>query len=198
MGVIWGWMAASQTDIDAQAVNGDPDDTQLDHRAIKFNLQLGTSFSGVLSMNDSNKRKPTRGAGLLRAFEATWRQDGPTLVGKLEATRLFGRTFVFTGQVSMVNGGFRLSANGGEGPDGAESLLDADGVWKNGMVSGPTDRDSRRMQFDGSGLQSWRGVDHELRFGTSVRRYSLVDSYRWPGSRQAYGVACEILSLIHI
>ncbi len=193
---LWVWGSYGFNDIDLTTVgrasgeSGDPDDTLLENAAAKVNAQLSTSTSAVLSYHRGDKRKENRGAGPSRSLETTWRQRGPADVYKLEGTRIWGSRLFLNGQVDIVDGGFSLISRAA-----GEALLDADGVWKNGFLSGSTDRDSDNIELAGSAYFEAGALFHTLDFGGAVREYRFSDDFGWTGARQAYNVTCENIGL---
>lgn len=187
---LWAWGSYGANDIRLETVGGSRDGTGLDNGAFKLNAQLGPSSSLVASANLGDKRKENRGAGPGRAVETHWRQRGPVWVYRLETTHVVGSKLFVSGQYSLVDGGFSLIPRAGEGPAGGEALLAEDGVWKNGYIGGTTDRDSETVEGGGSLYFDAGRLSHTLDFGGSVRQYRYADDFRWPGPRQAYGIAC--------
>lgn len=188
---LYAWGGLSSDVVEATATGGDRDDTSLGHGALKLNVQPSQRASMVVSAISSDKRKPTRGADPSRAIETTWRQKTPSTAVKLEHSQLLGSRAVVTGHASQVDGEFSLRARGGSGPDGGEAFLGPDGVWRDGYLSGFSDRDAGRYEVSSDVFFESEKVDHKLRFGASYRRFDTASSFVWPGPRQAMRVACE-------
>ena len=189
---IWIWGSWGQNDIKQNAASGDADDTILENTALKLNAQVSSNNSLVGTWNNGDKLKFGRGAGPDRASETTWNQRGPTAVMKLEDTHVFSSSFFLSGQWSKVDGGFSLntknniaSGQGGLG-GGNESIIDADGVWKNGFLSGFSRRPSEELKADASYFFNTGEMNHEIKFGARYREFDRASDFTWDGGRNLF------------
>jgi hypothetical protein len=131
-----------------------PDDTVLENSAFKLNWQIVSANSFVASWNNGDKNKFGRSAGPTRPAPTTWDQRGPTAIYKLEDTHVFSSSFFLGGTYSKVDGGFSLVSKAciaaGSCADATETAWDANGVWQNSYLSGPSSRPSEEFKVDGS------------------------------------------------
>ena len=191
---VWIWGSWGQNDIKQNAASGDADDTILENTALKINAQLSQANSMVGSWNNGDKLKFGRGAGPDRASETTWNQRGPTAIIKFEDTHVFSSSFFLSGQWSKVDGGFALnsknniaSGQGGLG-GGLETVLDADGVWKNGFLSGFSRRPSEELKADASYFFNTGEMNHEIKFGARYREFDRGSDFTWDGGRDLFNL----------
>ncbi len=191
---LWLWGSYGRNDIKQFAQNGDPDDTLLENSALKLNGQATTADSLVASWNRGDKIKQGRRPGSNFSSSATWNQDGPTEIWKLEDVHVLSPDLFLDGLYSHVDGGFELQSRGGSYPGTVaiadEPLLDTDGVWKNSYFSGISDRNSDDYQADGSYFFTTGGLSHELKAGFSYRTFEVESAFGYPG-RNVRHRSCE-------
>ncbi len=200
---LWVWGSYGRNDIKQFNTQGNPDNTLLENSAIKFNGQPISANSIVAAWNRGDKLKDGRLGVSNRSLEASWDQDGPTEIWKIEDTHVFSSDFYLTGLYSYVDGGFQLQSKNGKFPppmnttdaevakSQGESILGADGIWRNGWYSGISDRNTDNYQVDGSYFFNTGALNHELKFGTSYRKFEVVSPFGWPGGRNNWNLACE-------
>ena len=185
--VVWFWGSYGRNDIKQFQQDGSPDNTLLENTAVKFNAQLGSPNSLVASWNRGDKIKDGRRGTSNLALEATWDQSGPTEVFKIEDTHVFNSSFYLNGLFSYVDGGFELQSKGGRFGDlnAPQPVLDATGIWVNSWYSGASDRNTDQWQVDGNYFFNSGDINHELKFGTSFRKFESVSAFGWPGQNIA-------------
>jgi hypothetical protein len=200
---LWVWGSYGRNDIKQFNTQGNPDNTLLENTAIKFNGQPLAANSIVGAWNRGDKLKDGRLGVSNRALEASWDQDGPTEIWKIEDTHVFNSDFYLTGLYSYVDGGFQLQSKNGKFPPPSlttdqttargqgEAVLAPDGIWRNGWYSGQSDRNTDNYQVDGSYFFNTGNLNHELKFGTSYRNFEVVSPFGWPGGRNGWNRTCE-------
>ena len=183
----WLWGTWGQNDITIVSGSGQKDRTVLENVAIKLNAQLSRSNSFVASYSSGNKRVVGRNAGVLIDPSATWNQNGPTGITKLEDSHVFGSNLFLSGQYSYQEGEFSLLAQGGCGLNqppipfpGGEKNVDANGYVTNNACGG---RDSPQTEWklDGSYFFSTSSLNHELKFGGRTRESVEEQAWSYPG-----------------
>jgi hypothetical protein len=204
---LWIWGTYGRNDIKQFNTAGNPDNTLLENSAVKLNGQPLSANSIVASWNRGDKLKDGRTAVSNRALDASWNQDGPTEIWKIEDTHVFSSDFYLTGLYSYVDGGFQLQSKGGTVPppttttdaelakEQGEAILDTDNVWHNGWRSGVSDRNTDNYQVDGSYFFSTGDLAHELKVGTSYRKFEVGSTFGWPGGRNNFNIACEAINV---
>ncbi len=200
---LWVWGSYGRNDIKQFNQRGNPDNTLLENSAIKFNGQPTGANSVVGSWNRGDKLKDGRTAVSNRALEASWDQDGPSEIWKIEDTQVFSADLYLTGLFSYVDGGFQLQSKGGSFPPpltttdaevakaNGEAVLGPDNLWANGWYSGTTDRNTDNYQVDGSYFFTTGNLNHELKFGVSYRNFESTSAFGWPGGRGTASITCE-------
>ena len=203
---LWVWGSYGRNDIKQFNAAGQPDNTLLENSAIKFNGQPISANSVVASWNRGDKLKDGRLGVSNRALEASWDQDGPTEIWKIEDTHVFSSDFYLTGLYSYVDGGFALQSKNGPFPPASittdstvaraqgEAVLAPDGVWRNGWYGGQSDRNTDNYQVDGSYFFNTGNLNHELKFGTSYRKFEVASPFGWPGGRNSFSLTCEAIN----
>jgi hypothetical protein len=194
---LWIWGSYGRNDIKQNAQDGTPDNTLLENTAIKLNGQVVPANSLVGSWNRGDKLKDGRRPASNAAPEATWNQDGPTEIWKLEDTHVFSSDFYLTGLYSYVDGGFQLQSKGASYPSPGlpielESILDTDGLYHRSYYGGISDRNADNYQLDGSYFFNTGNLNHELKFGVSYRDFESVSDFGFPG-RNLQHVTCQAL-----
>lgn len=204
---LWVWGSYGRNDIKQFNQRGNPDNTLLENSAVKFNGQPISANSVVASWNRGDKLKDGRTALANRALEASWDQSGPTEIWKIEDTHVFSSDFYLTGLYSYVDGGFQLQSKGGSFPppqtttdvelakDQGETVWGADGLWRNGWYSGISDRNTDNFQVDGSYFFNTGNLNHELKFGTSYRKFEVASNFGWAGGRNLANIECEAIGV---
>lgn len=188
---IWIWGSWGRNDIQAVTADGQSDPTLLENLALKLNAQISSANSFVGFGRLDEKTKPARGIAPDVEWEAAWNQGGTAEIAKLEDTHVFTSSMFVTAAWSWVGGPFRLTGNGGEGPDAPEALWDSDGVWKRNYLGYTADRPRTEWKLDGSSFFSSKASSHELKFGASYREQDVLKSqWVWPG-RQLLHIAGE-------
>jgi hypothetical protein len=200
---LWVWGSYGRNDIKQFNAAGNPDNTLLENSAIKFNGQPLAQNSAVGAWNRGDKLKDGRLGVSNRSLEASWNQDGPTEIWKIEDTHVFSSDFYLTGLYSYVDGGFQLQSKNGTFPppsittdqetafEQGESVLAEDGIWRNGWYSGQSDRNTDNYQVDGSYFFNTGNLNHELKFGSSYRKFDVVSPFGWPGGRNINNQTCQ-------
>jgi len=193
---LWIWGSYGRNDIKQRAQTGDPDNTLLENTAIKVNGQPSGSNSIVGSWNRGDKIKDGRRPGSNFALEATWDQDGPTEIWKIEDTHVVSNDLYLTGLYSYIDGGFNLTPKGATFADDIgvteEPLLDTDGIWKNTYRQITNDRNTDNYQVDGSYFFSTGELSHELKLGVSRREFESISRQGFPGRGVAH-LTCEAI-----
>ena len=194
--ILWFWGSYGRNDIKNFNNLGQSDNTLLENSAIKFNAQLGSPNSLVASWNRGDKIKDGRQSNSFTTGVASWNQDGPTEVWKVEDTHVFNSNFYLTGSYSYVDGGFQLQSKGGRFGDinAPQPVRDTDGFWKNSFYSGASNRDTDQWGADGNYFFNSGDINHELKFGVNYRRFDSVSQFGWPGQNIAT-LTCESLNL---
>jgi hypothetical protein len=204
---LWVWGSYGRNDIKQFNAAGQPDNTLLENTAVKLNGQPISANSIVASWNRGDKLKDGRLAVSNRNLDASWNQDGPTEIWKIEDTHVFSSDFYLTGLYSYVDGGFQLQSKGGAFPPPAittdaevakaagESFRDESNTWTNGWYGGQSDRNTDNYQVDGSYFFNTGNLNHELKFGSSYRKFEVVSPFGWPGGRNNFNIACEAIGV---
>ncbi len=186
---LWFWGSFGTNDIrnltgGTTVENVQPDDTVLENSAFKLNWQIVSANSFVASWNNGDKNKFGRSAGPTRPAPTTWDQRGPTAIYKFEDTHVFSSSFFLGGTYSKVDGGFSLVSKAciaaGSCAEATETAWDANGVWQNSYLSGPSSRPSEEFKVDGSYFFN-AGGSHELKFGGRLREFQTQSTFHWPG-----------------
>lgn len=196
---VWLWGSYGDNDTKEVKVNGFDQLSILESMALKLNAQLSDANSLVTSWNTTDKQIPERGNGPGTAYEATWLSEAPVSLFKLEDSHVFSGNLFLTATWAKLDLGWDLTANGciaGGGCDSAaETLLDADGVWRNSMVSGGQELRSDEYKLDGSYFFGTGHTSHELRFGARYREVETQEVFAWPGGRNLFHLAGGLLGL---
>lgn len=201
---LWVWGSYGRNDIKQFfALTGNPNNSILENTAIKLNGQFVSANSAVGSWHRGDKLVDGRLGVSNRSLEATWDQDGPSEIWKLEDTHVFSSDFYLTGMFSYVDGGFQLQSKRAAFPTGnivssgataqaqGEGILDVDGIYRNGWYGGGTDRNTDNYQVDGSYFFNTGNLNHELKFGVSYREFDVSSHFGWPGGRNGINYTCE-------
>ncbi len=187
---LWFWGSFGNNEIGNLTGGRTPADVQqdrtvLENTALKFNWQIASPNSFVGSWNNGDKNKFGRSAGPTRPGPTTWDQRGPTAIYKFEDTHVFSSSFFLGGSWSKVDGGFSLVSKAciaaGSCADATETAWDANGVWQNSYLSGPSSRPSTEFKIDGSYFFNTGNTSHELKFGGRLRNFETQSTFHWPG-----------------
>ena len=116
-GNIWFWGAYRVQDIALLTITGSSDKTKLENYNLKFTGQAGDRNRWTFFYTRGNKTKQGRGASYYRPPEATWDQEGPTPVYKVEDTFMASENLIISGKFAYVGGGFSLEPQGGRSVD---------------------------------------------------------------------------------
>ncbi len=193
---VWFWGSYGRNDIMNFTNLGQADNTLLENTALKINAQLGSPNSLVGSWNRGDKIKNGRQSNAFTTGPAAWNQAGPTEVFKIEDTHVFNSNFYLTGLFSYVDGGFGLTSIGGAFGDetAPEPVRGTDGFWQNSFYSGISDRNTDQFQVDGNYFFNSGAINHELKFGASLRKFETLSTFGWPG-RNFATLTCEATGL---
>jgi hypothetical protein len=167
----WIWGSYAKPKIDLLTVSDFQDLSTLEETNVKLNAQLMPQNSLAVSGWQSDKVKLGRNAGPLRPQETTWNQSkfGPDPTSwKVEDTHVFGPSFLLTGMVSEVNGGFVLAPH--IAGNTKIAFQDADGVFHlNSPANIEILRPQEQAKLDGSTFFNTGSWAHELKFGAGYR-----------------------------
>lgn len=190
---VWVWGSYALVDVERFSSNDLPVHIRLENGAGKIQAQLSGADSSVLLYQVGEKIWDGRGASPSRAPETVWRQGGPLRLGKLEHTRLFGRSLQASAMISAVDSEFYLWPRAGLD---AEATYDANGVYRGTFAAIESDRDMRQWRLDASGLANRAGYQHTLAGGVGSRRFLGAWTERW-GRRQLIHMAPQYFDGVH-
>ncbi len=173
----WYWGAVGLQDIQVIAVNGAPDNTQLENLSFKVNSQLSQSASATFMIYRGNKVKRGRDAGATRPTETTWNQSGPTPIYKAELSYIVNPNFYINGKYGFVGNGFGFTPLGGN----ALATRDADAVWHHSYYYLDNNRHGAQVSIDSNYFLSALGGNHEFKFGFQYRYANDIESAWWYG-----------------
>ncbi len=189
-GKAWYWGAVGLQDIQTIAVNGSPDNTQLENISFKLNSQLSEKNSITYMYYRGNKVKKGRDAGATRPVETTYNQSGPTNIHKIEISDIVNQNFYVNGKFSYMTSNFHLAPQGGMT---AEATRDQDGIWHHSYQDYFTDRPAWFGSADVNYFLNALGGTHEFKFGFSYRKTPVESISKWSGDRVVadayYGIA---------
>ncbi len=181
---LWIWGSYGESDIRNLAPSpvGDgrlSDHTQLEDFNSKLNFQLGQETSGVLHYWTNDKQKFGRVSTFLGnpLVESTHDQTTPQDIYKVEATRLFGTSFVLTGLWGRDDGIFTLAPKGGRD---ADVFTDGDNVLHGSSFDFFQDAIIDQGRLDGNYFVAAGKVSHELKFGVGFREQENHSTTVWP------------------
>ena len=186
-GRVWGWGSFATTEVRNLSIVDTPDRTRLETFSFKVNAQPSPRLSTVFALSTNDKQRDGIGAGPNRSPETLWRQSGPFRLARLETTRVFGSDFYLSALLSRTELGFGLSPAAGPL---AEAVLDENGVWRGGYATVDLHRDSDLLKLEGATFVDRGRGNHELGFGSSLRRFDARTLESW-GERQLINVAAE-------
>lgn len=205
---VWFWGALARNNINLLAATltttgaRASDRTLLANENLKFNAQLMTSNSFVVTDSYGDKVKKGRNVSPTRPPETAYNQRdvyrggnkgslwNPT-VWKAEDTQIFGSSLYLTGLYSAVQGGFHLVGDAGQGCDtvacttsGPGTWLDANtGVWHRNFVAYESVRPQSQARLDGSKFFDIGTMNHELKFGFGYRHAGVSSLSAWSNNQ---------------
>jgi len=176
----WYWGAVGVQDIQLIAVNGAPDNTQLENISLKFNAQATESLGLTYFYYRGDKVKRGRNAGATRPTETTTNQWGPTNIHKVEANYLVNPNLFIDGKFGYFKSTYYLEPNGGMDRN---MWRDVDGVWHNTYSYFESNQPNYQVTLDTNYFANALGGSHEFKVGFSYRRFDNDSSTRYPGNK---------------
>lgn len=174
----WAWGSFGRTDSRIITAAGTPDNTQLEDYSAKINLQPLQSTSANLFYFRGDKTKQGRGASTLRPPATTWDQQGPSHVAKVDASQVFGSSFILSGAYSYANTPFDLDPQAGTG---VNVYRDAARVWHNSYYSDHNYRPQHQVQGTATSFFNTGNLGHEVKFGAALINFAQKHTRAWPG-----------------
>ncbi len=176
----WYWGAIGVQDIQTLAVNGAPDNTQLENISFKVNTQLSEAMGLTYFYYRGDKIKKGRNAGATRPTATTSNQYGPTGLHKVEMTYVLNPNFYINGKFGYFKSTYYLDPNGGMA---AERYRTDDGIWHGSWSQSFSEQPNYQGTVESNYFLSGLGGNHEFKFGFSYRRFDNDSGIRYPGDK---------------
>ena len=177
---LWIWGSWGESDIQNIVIGGQLDRTQLEDFNSKINFQITPEWSGVGHFWTNDKLKFGRGAGPSRAPETTHDQTTPSDIYKLETSFAPSADLYFTALYSYNDGGFTLAPKGGLT---TQRYRDADGILRGSNYDFKQTGLVKQTRLDGYFFAATGRINHELKFGGSLRTQENTSLTLWPLNR---------------
>jgi hypothetical protein len=171
---LWAWGATGKTHVDIITITGFHDRTELQDNSLKLTGQLTPDIRTNFTYFRGNKQKFGRGASATRPPDSTYDQKGPTPLYKGEGNFVFGSNMFLSVKGAQTNGGFSLTAEGGD----KNWIIDDSGVYIGSVDTYVSKRPQSNFSVDGN---TFRG-HHELKFGFGWRKAKVESTDTYPGN----------------
>ena len=172
---LWFWGSYGVQNIKQLKITGDPDNTDLTTMNLKLNAQLGAQrLEGYFVYSNKIKDGRTRTGGYLDTADATYKQNGPSYVYKLQDEITFSQNFFLSVKASYVPMMFELSPKGG-----TDKIIYQDYILNKRWNTGDYFKTNRPIMYgDITGnyfMEDFLGANHEWKFGVEYKN-AMVDS----------------------
>jgi hypothetical protein len=172
---LWFWGSYGVQNIKQLKITGDPDNTDLITYNFKLNAQLGAQrLEGYFVYNAKLKDGRTRTGGYLDTADATYKQNGPSFVYKLQDEITFSQNFFLSVKASYVPMEFELSPKGG-----TDKIIYQDYILNKRWNTTDYFKTVRPIMYGDITanyyLEDFLGANHEWKFGVEYKN-AMVDS----------------------
>jgi len=182
------WGAYGKQDI-KQNVGQTADNTQLTNIHGKVNLHLGDSIVLNYTYLDAEKNKQGRGASAARQGMTTWNQGGVCCINTFKGQWTVNDNNYVEASYNDTNLGFFLEPQGGREVQPTLNLNT--GVWGNSYFFYDAARPLKNIRVDANTYIAGADIDHELKYGISIRDAETSSVWGVSSGSVAYFVGDE-------